>query len=121
MKKYKFYEMIGLLQDDENLHFETDYYFVMMVNNELTFVDKTTQEKITGITSDFLHEDYLLYNAPVSPFFALKAFAEEGKIIKIHKVDTTTKKHRDCIITSDMNNFEFSLDDLKYGEWYILN
>lgn len=121
MRQYKLYEIIGLLQDDKHLRFESEKYFIMMVEDKLTFIDKRTQEDFYSITQNRLHDTYTVYNPQVSCIDALKAFIHDGKTIKIHKVDNVTKKTRDYIITSDMNNFEFSLDDLNYGHWYILD
>lgn len=55
----------------------------------------------------------------VTPWEALQALTKEGKTIEVHKVNNITKQLRNYKITSDMNNFEFCTDDLKYGKWYI--
>jgi len=71
------------------------------------------------VTPKILHTKYKIYKY-VNPFDVLKAFTE-GKTIKLIKVNINTKELRNYKVDSSMNNFEFNLDDLKYGEWRIVD
>ena len=121
MREYKFHEVIALLTDDNNLQFESDSFIVKIKDKRLVFVDKFDGvELLEGIEIADLINTYTIYNESVSYIEALKAYAE-GKRIKLQKVNNKTKELNNYVLTSDMNHFEFCIDDLKYGKWYILD
>lgn len=116
--KYKFWEVIKMLTENNDLQFKTKIFTIKLKDNYLVFIGSNGTE-LKGIEAADFYEDYEIIEQPVHYIEALKAF-EQGKKIKIRKADTWTKNVRDYVVTSDMNNFEFCLDDIKHGEWYIL-
>jgi hypothetical protein len=116
--KYKFWEVIKMLTENNNLQFKTKHFTIKLIGNRLVFIGIDGSE-FEGIDADDFCEDYEIIEQPVHYIEALKAL-EQGKTIKICKADNRTKEVRNFTVTSDMNNFEFCLDDIKHGEWYIL-
>jgi len=125
--EYSFHEIISLLTDDESLVFVDNFgNRIEMADGELKFLTKIKENEycydfmVTDliVTSKILHTKYKIYKY-INPFDVLKAFTE-GKTIELTKVNINTKELRNYKVNSGMNNFEFNLDDLKYGEWKIV-
>lgn len=122
MQTYKFCDVIRLLAEDNTLKFETINYIIMLKGERLVFIDKKTNLEFEGINKFDLKEVYTIYKEPpreVDYIEALKAY-RNGKNIKIQKVNNRTKELSEHVVTSDMNNFEFCLDDLQNGKWFII-
>jgi len=125
--EYSFYEIIGLLTDDESLVFVDNFgNRIEMTDGQLKFLTKIKENEYCYdfttdliVTPKILHTKYKIYKY-VNPFDVLKAFTE-GKTIELIKVNINTKELRNYKVDSSMNNFEFNLDDLKYGEWRIVD
>ena len=119
MTIYNFHEIIGLLRDDNDLMFETkNKNKIGVIHGALKISHKDSWEPLI-IDSDMLNGTYIAIPPQVNFTIALQAWLC-GRTIKLTKVDNTTKQLRNYKITSDMDNFEFNLNDLKHGTWRIL-
>jgi len=119
MEEYNFHEVIALLQDDKDLIFKTENGCLVTIVDDLLSIFKNKDWMVYEITSKTLHAKFTILKLQVTPIKALQAYMN-GKAIELTKFNKHSNKDK-MKITSQMNNFEFNLDDLHNGKWRILD
>jgi hypothetical protein len=116
-KQYSFGKAVELLSEDNSLEFETESEILKFYGSCLCFNDKQVPEMRKEIYNTDLLKTYTIIKKEklAHPLYALKALTEEGRRIKIVKADDKVS-----IIKPTDTYFEFNIDDIKNGKWYIL-
>lgn len=122
MHYYTFSEVVQEITNNPRLRFENKDIDIEIsfFENKLSVIERWHFGTLAPIGLNILNAIYTKMAEKVSYIEALQAF-EKGKIIEVTKVDTLTKKIESRKLDSTMDNFEFCLDDIKYGEWRILD